>query len=126
MRPHGATHADPSTTNPQDEDKLLVANAAKFKNWFNVEVRERTEVIAIDPKVRFKIMLHLMACPVITCRVHSLLAPCSLGCQPSYALEARTVCLRLCAPQLAGSPPQSRPHIQVRLSPTPVLTRRAR
>ncbi|KIZ05075.1 FAD-dependent pyridine nucleotide-disulfide oxidoreductase [Monoraphidium neglectum] len=35
-----------------DESKLLVANAAKFKSWFNVDVRERTEVVAIDRQAR--------------------------------------------------------------------------
>ncbi|KAI8475971.1 MAG: hypothetical protein J3K34DRAFT_402530 [Monoraphidium minutum] len=35
-----------------DESKLLVANAAKFKSWFNVDVRESTEVIAIDRQAR--------------------------------------------------------------------------
>lgn len=31
----------------QDESKLLVASAARFKNWFNVDVKENTEVVAI-------------------------------------------------------------------------------
>lgn len=33
---------DPPTR--QEESSLLVASAAKFKNWFNVEVKENTEV----------------------------------------------------------------------------------
>lgn len=36
----------------QEESKLLVANAAKFKNWFNVDVKEMTEVVGIDRKTR--------------------------------------------------------------------------
>lgn len=28
----------------QEEGSLLVANAAKFNNWFNVDVQESTEV----------------------------------------------------------------------------------
>lgn len=31
-----------------EESKLLVANAAMFKNWFNVEVKESNEIVAID------------------------------------------------------------------------------
>jgi hypothetical protein len=36
---------------PQEDGKLLVASAAKFKSWFNVEVHESTEVVSIDRKV---------------------------------------------------------------------------
>lgn len=35
-----------------EETSLFVANAAKFKNWFNVEVKENSEVVAIDPAAR--------------------------------------------------------------------------
>lgn len=35
-----------------EESSLLVASAAKFKNWFNVEVKENTEVVAIDRAAR--------------------------------------------------------------------------
>jgi hypothetical protein len=38
----------------QEESKLLVANAAKFKNWFNVDVKESTEVVAINREVRWR------------------------------------------------------------------------
>lgn len=33
----------------KEESKLLVANAAKFNNWFNIDVKESTEVIKVDP-----------------------------------------------------------------------------
>eukprot|EP00798_Chlamydomonas_sp_ICE-L_P025665 gene25665-11330_t len=32
----------------EDEGALLVANADKFQNWFNIQVKESTEVISID------------------------------------------------------------------------------
>ncbi|EFJ52848.1 hypothetical protein VOLCADRAFT_86222 [Volvox carteri f. nagariensis] len=32
----------------QEQSSLLVANAAKFQKWFNVTVKESTEVVAID------------------------------------------------------------------------------
>ncbi|KAL4458974.1 hypothetical protein ABPG75_013839 [Micractinium tetrahymenae] len=35
-----------------EESSLLVANAAKFNNWFNVQVKENKEVIAIDRAAR--------------------------------------------------------------------------
>lgn len=35
-----------------EEKSLLVANAAKFKSWFNVDVKERTEVVSINREAR--------------------------------------------------------------------------
>eukprot|EP00775_Hariotina_reticulata_P002903 gene2903-3191_t len=36
----------------EEESKLLVASASKFKKWFNVDVLENTEVISIDRQAK--------------------------------------------------------------------------
>ena len=38
----------PAPAPAQEEASLLVAGPAKFKNWFNIDVKESTEVVSID------------------------------------------------------------------------------
>lgn len=87
---------------PQEEAKLLVANAAKFKNWFNVDVKESTEVVAIDRAARKVGGCGARACwrsacdasqcrkpggrPEAACWQHSLYMPCNVQAMPLAAL----------------------------------------
>jgi hypothetical protein len=51
----------------QDEAALLVANAAKFKSWFNVDVKENTEVSRLGMHVCMCTCVHGGITPICAC-----------------------------------------------------------
>lgn len=72
----------------QEESKLLVANAAKFKKWFNVDVLENTEVTNIDRQVRETHKQQLAALLFGTAG-----RPVQKQCEPRWpARKARPIC----------------------------------